>query len=69
MVEMTKISQHGETSKGSQAANGGMIGVTNVNWGMYTIVWGTGSKRQSKTMHCTEGAAEAFKNSLKDTKE
>ena len=66
MVTMTKISQHGKNSSGSSAANGGMIGVTNVNWGMYTIVWGVGSKRQSRTMHCTEGAAEAFKDSLKD---
>lgn len=66
MVEMTKVSQHGKTSSGSTAANGGMIGVTNVNWGMYTIVWGEGSKRQSKTMHCTEATAQAFKDSLKD---
>lgn len=66
MVSMTKISQHGKTGSGSATANGGMINVKNINWGMYVIVWGEGSKVQSRTMHCTEGAAQAFKDSLKD---
>lgn len=69
MVEMTKVSQHKRNSSGQTAASGGMIGVTNTNWGMYTIVWGVGSKRQSRTMHCTEAVATAFKDSLKDTSE
>ncbi len=66
MVELTKISQHGKTSAGSPAANGGMIGVTNTNWGMYTIVWGPEGKKQSRTVHCSEAEAEKIKASLKD---
>ena len=66
MVEMTKISQHGTTGSGSATANGGMMNVKNVNWAEYVIVWGTGSKRQSRTMHCSEDVARQFKDSLKD---
>lgn len=66
MVEMTKISQHGRTGSGSATANGGMMNVKNVDWAEYVIVWGAGTNRQSKTMHCSESAAQNFKNSLKD---
>jgi len=63
-VIVTKISQHGKTKKGSDTPVGKM-NVTNTDWGMYTIVWGQGSKRQSRTMHCSETTVNAFKNSLK----
>ena len=66
MVEMTKISQHGKNSSGSATADGGRMNVTNVNWGMYTVVWGQGSKRQSRTIHGSEAMVQAFKDSLKD---
>ncbi len=66
MVEMTKISQHGKNSSGTACATGGIIGATNISWAMYTIVWGEGSNRQSRTMHCSEAVAQAFKDSLKD---
>jgi len=65
-VTLTKISQHGKTKQGTVMANNTKMNITNTNWGMYVVVWGQGSKRQSRTMHCSESAAEAFKNSLKD---
>ena len=59
MVEMTKISTHGRTRNTA-------IRKTTRGHGMYTIVWGSGSNRQSRTMHCSEAEAQKFKDSLKD---
>ena len=65
-VTLTKISQHGKTKRGTATANGGMMNITNTNWGMYVVVWGQGSKRQSRTIHCSEAEAQQFKDNLKD---
>lgn len=66
MVEMTRVSTHGKTKSGTACATGSILGKTTKGHGMFTIVWGTGSKRQSRTMHCSEQEAQNFKDSLKD---
>ena len=32
--------------------------------GMYTFVYGTGSKKVSETKHCSDGQADAYKEQL-----
>ena len=59
MVTLTKISSHGRTRSSDKRQ-------TTLGHGMYTLVWGEGSKRQSRTMHCSEAAAESAKNDIKD---
>jgi hypothetical protein len=64
MVELQKISDHGRTSMGSSAANGGKINVKHLGHSQWVLTWGKGSKRQSRTMHCSEADAKAQKKAL-----
>ena len=67
-VILTKISDHGKTSSGSSCPNGATIGRTQKGWSMWTLAYGTGANRKSKTMHCSAAEAEAEKNRLKGDK-
>ena len=67
-VTLTKISDHGKNSHGSTDAVGNPLGVTQVGWSEWTLVWGEGSNRKSKTLHCDERTAEYQKSLLKENK-
>ncbi len=64
-VELTKVSDHGRTRRPAKNTEGYVIGKTQEGHSMWTIAWGEGSDRQSKTMHCSEQEAQAEKSRLK----
>ncbi len=65
MVVLTKISDHGKTSSGSKKPDGGTFGRTQIGWSEWTLCWGEGQNRKSKTLHCDEKTAEYEKSLLK----
>ncbi len=64
-VVLTKVSDHNRTKRPQENVVGFTIGKTTEGHSEWTLVWGEGSDRKSKTMHCSEAAAEAEKSRLK----
>ncbi len=67
-VTLTKISDHGRTRRPAANPEGFIIGATTEGHSEWTLVWGEGPARQSKTLHCSEQEAEAEKSRVKGIK-
>ncbi len=64
-ITLTKISDHNRTKRPGENGAGFTIGKTTAGHSQWTLVWGEGSDRQSRTMHCSAQEAEAEKSKLK----
>jgi len=64
-VVLTKVSDHGRTNVPRENIAGFKIGSTTFGHSEWTVVWGEGANRRSKTLHCSEATAEAEKSRLK----
>lgn len=63
-VIMNKVSTHTKTRQGMSYPTGASANRTIAGAGMYTFVYGTGSKRTSETRHMTEQQAHEYKKQL-----
>ena len=63
-VEMRRISQHKKQQQGVTYANTTSGNRTLKDGGMYTFVYGKGSKKVSETRHMTEQQATNYKKQL-----
>jgi hypothetical protein len=57
MAEITATSAHTKTRQGSVNALGTHQGNTTLGHSQYSIAYGKGSNRKSKTMHCSKETA------------
>ena len=65
VVEMNRISTHKKSTQGIQmSTNSGYARKLIEGAGMYTFVYGKGSKRKSETRHMTESQAKQHKSYL-----
>ena len=58
MAEITSISVHRRTRQGSVNALNNHQGNTTLGHSQYSIAFGKGSNRKSKTMHCSKETAQ-----------
>jgi len=63
-VEMTQISTCTRTATGNGGTQTPYSKKTQAGNGMYTFVYGLGSKRVSETKHCSPEGAKAYKSQL-----
>jgi hypothetical protein len=64
MIEMNRVSTHKKTKTGVPADGTNYARRTVEGYGMYTFVYGKGSKRVSETKHCSESQAKSYKEYL-----
>ncbi len=64
-VTLTKISDHQRTRRPQENYWGYTIGQTHAGHSQWTLVWGEGQNRKSRTLHCSKADAEKEKSRVK----